>query len=150
MNPVVLTLPVGKSSTYVQENKVYSIQKNRKLLEKLETGQAQFLGLREEKGGRMTVLYRLQRSGGLLLNPNDDLGPQLRKLGVVLSGKDQIRLAWYVKSTSEQLGGEYTRPQLFYLLEEAQALPLKPKPRRNGLSPLYFTLDEVLNNTILG
>lgn len=150
MNPVVLTLPIGKSSAYVQEYQVYSIQKHRKLLEKLETGQAQFLGLREEKGGRMNVLYRLQRGGGLLLNPNDDLGPQLRKLGVVLPVKDQIRLGWYMKSTSEKLGGDYTRPQLFYLLEEAQALPRKPKPRRNGLSPLYFALDEVLNNTILG
>lgn len=150
MNPVVLTLPVGKSSAYVQEYKVYSIQKNRKLLEKLATGQAQFLGLREEKGGRMNVLYRLQHSEGLLLNPNADLGPQLRKLGVVLSGKDQVRLGWYMKSTSEKLGGEYTRPQLFYLLEEAQALPKNPRPRRNGLSPLYYVLDEVLNNTILG
>ena len=146
----VITLPIGESNAYVQEYKVYSMQKNRPLLEKLATGQVQYLGLREEKGGRMSVLYRLQHNGGLLLNPNDKLAPQLLALGVVLSGKDQIRLGWYMKYTSGKLRGKFTRPQLFYLLEEAQALPSKPKPRRNGQSPLYFTLDQMLKNVILG
>lgn len=150
MSQVVITLPVGKSNAYVQEYQVFSIQQNRKLLDKLVNGQVQFLGLREEKGGRMSVLYRLQRGGGLLLNPKQALAPQLRALGIVLSGKDQIRLGWYMKYTGEKLGDAYSQPQLFYLLEEAQALPAKPRPRRNGQTPLYFTLDEVLNNTILG
>ena len=137
-------MPIGKSNAYVQEYKVYSIQQNRQLLEQLGTGRADYFALREAGGGHMSALYRLQFGKGLLLDPNKSIAPQLDKLGVVLTGSAQLRFAKYMEATKAALGPDYAKPQLFYLLEEYLKLPHKPKPPRNGMSPMYFNLDDLM------
>lgn len=137
-------MPASKSAPYVHAFKVYSIQKTRLLLEQLGTGEAAYFALREADGGRMQVLYQLQLGTGLLLNPQANLHAELAKLGVVLPGSAQIRLAQYMEETKKKLGPDYAKPQLFYLLQEFAKLPHKPQPPRNGQSPLYFDVCDLL------
>ncbi len=92
----------------------------------------------------MSRLYRLQFPDGLLLDPNKGVATQLNKLGVVLPGSAQIRLARYMNKTKAALGAEFNKPQLFYLLEEYVELPHKPKPLKNRMSQMYFSLADVL------
>ena len=137
-------MPAGKSAPYVHDTKVYSIQYHRLLLEQLGTRNAEYFALREAGGGHISALYQLQFGKGLLLDPNKNIAPQLAHLGVELTGRAQVRLVKYMEITKEKLGSDYAKPQLFYLLEEFRTLPHKPKPSRNGQSPMYFKLNDLL------
>lgn len=139
----VLTMPASQSAPYVHEFKVYSIQSNRQLLEQLGNGGADYFALREA-GGHMRVLYQLQFGQGLLLNPNKSIGPQLAQLRVNLTGTAQVRLVKYMEATKKGLGSDYAKLQLFYLLEEFGRLHHKPKPPRNGQSPMYFDYNDLI------
>ena len=137
-------MPASKSASYVHEFKVFSIQSTRHLLEQLGSGRADYFALREAGGGHMSALYQLQFGQGLLLNPNKSIEPQLAKLRVELTGSAKVRLVKYMEATKKDLGVDYAKPQLFYLLEEFRRLPHKPKPTRNGMSPLYFDANDLI------
>ena len=140
----VLTMPAGKSAQFVHQFKVYSIQKTRQVLEQLGNGGAEYFALREAGGGHMSALYQLQFDKGLLLNPNKSMGPQLAELGVELTGSAQVRLVQYMEATKKELGADYAKPQLFYLLKEFKTLLRKPKPLRHGQSPMYFDYSNLI------
>lgn len=171
MTPNVLTMPVRESSPYTHEHGVYSIQKHRRLVvEPLCQDPAQYFALREVGGGAMHWLYQVVSAPGLLLDPQQPLPPQIGLWQEKLRGdqpklhtSQQIRLANYIKAVTKNLGGDYRKEQLFYVLGPWQKdrvagsapvfpcgpLPRKPRPVRHDEHPRSYSLEDVCKKRIL-
>lgn len=166
----VLTMPLRESSRYTHEYGVYSIQQNRKLVEPLCQDPTQYFALREAGGGAMHWLYQVVSAPGLLLDPQQPLPPQISLWQEKLRGdqpklrvSQQIRLAYYMKAVTKNLGGDYRKVQLFYVLGPWQndetgrstpvyplgPLPRKPRPYRSPMSQKWYSLGDVRNKRIL-
>ena len=170
MHKNVLTMPIGKSSLYTHEHGVYSIQKHRTMVEPLCQDPTQYFALRESAGGAMHWLYQVVSAPGLLLDPQQPLPAQislwqekLRSDQPKLHTSQKIRLANYIKAVTKNLGGDYRKVQLFYVLAPWQndsdagsapvipcgPLPRKPRPVKHHERPQSYSLEDVCTKQIL-
>ena len=166
----VLTMPVRESGLHTHEHGVYSIQKTRDLVEPLCQDPTRYLAFREAGGGAMHWLYQEVSVPGLQLDPQLPLPPQisqwhdrLRDDQQKISAAQQVRLSNYTKAITKNLGGDYRKVQLFYMLGPWQddetggsapvyplgPLPRKPRPDRNPMSQKRYSLEDVCNKRIL-